>query len=202
MNVLLHQNHFKIYLTFQFALKKIKVNVHKQDHHKEQLLKNQFQKINHVFKNMMKDQYQKCYRKVNHLSQLNKLNHTMTQLEFKINDHLMINHYQNLLQMDSFKLIKIDSFRILNKQIQPKILNLNNTLKLNRINNNNPLNNKILNHSSNNNKFSSLKINNNSNHNKLDYLYKILKQLLQDLKLNNRINNYLDHKLELNHKLS
>lgn len=104
--------------------------------------------------------------------------------------------------MDSFKLIKIDSFRILNKQIQPKILNLNNTLKLNRINNNNPLNNKILNHSSNNNKFSSLKINNNSNHNKLDYLYKILKQLLQDLKLNNRINNYLVLKLELNRKLS
>lgn len=107
--------------------------------------------------------------------------------------------------MDNFKLIKIDSFRILNKQIQLKILNLNNTLKLNRINNNNPLNNKILNHNNNSNKFnkfSSLKINHNSNHNKLDYLYKILKQLLQDLKLNNRINNYLVLKLELNRKLS
>lgn len=107
--------------------------------------------------------------------------------------------------MDNFKLIKIDSFRILNKQIQLKILNLNNTSKLNRINNNNPLNNKILNHNNNSNKFnkfSSLKINHNSNHNKLDYLYKILKQLLQDLKLNNRINNYLVLKLELNRKLS
>lgn len=137
---------------------------------------------------MMKDQYQKCYRKGNHLSQHNKLNHTMTQLKFKINDHLMISHYQNLLWMDNFKLIKIDSFRILNNQIQLKILNLNNTLKLNRINNYNPLNNKILNHSSNSNKFnkfSSLKINNNSNLNKLDYLCKIHKQILQDLKLNN-----------------
>lgn len=98
--------------------------------------------------------------------------------------------------MDSFKLIKIDSSRTLNKQIQLNLHNLNNTLKPNRINNNNPLNNnKIINHNHNKlNRFS------NHNNNKLDYLYRIIKQLHNVLKLSNQLNSYQDHKLEHNHK--
>lgn len=80
---------------FQFVLKKIRASVLKLDHHKEQHSKNQSLKINHVFKNMMIDQFLKYYKKGNHLNLLNKFNHPMTQLEFKINDHLMIDHYLN-----------------------------------------------------------------------------------------------------------
>lgn len=71
MNVQLQQNHSKIYQMLQFELKKIRLKKQLEDLHKEQHLKDLLLKINQIYKKLMKDPYQKYYRKESHHNQLN-----------------------------------------------------------------------------------------------------------------------------------